>query len=69
MRRIINFSFLSDHLKIIGGNINNIALNVTFMTTGNSGAIAMEHIIQITIQEYRKIGGPYVRSEFGKYAG
>ncbi|MGA1841675.1 MAG: AAA family ATPase [bacterium] len=65
----IDFTFLSDHLKITGGNIKNIAVNAAFMAAGNSGSITMEHIIQSTMQEYKKIGRPYVRSEFGKYAG
>jgi SpoVK/Ycf46/Vps4 family AAA+-type ATPase len=64
----MDFQFLSTRLKLTGGNIRNIALNAAFLAAGNSGAVNIEHIIQATKQEYQKIGRPYVRLDFGKYA-
>jgi SpoVK/Ycf46/Vps4 family AAA+-type ATPase len=64
----IDFDFLSKKLKIAGGNIKNIAVNAAFLAAGNSGVVNMEDIIQATKQEYRKIGRPHVKSDFGKYS-
>lgn len=68
MSKNIDFDFLSKGFKIAGGNIKNIAVNAAFLAAGNSGIVNMEDIIQATKQEYRKIGRPYVKSDFGKYS-
>lgn len=63
----IDFDFLSQKMKLTGGNIKNIALNAAFLAAENSGHVEMEHIICATKREFQKMGRMCVRSDFEQY--
>jgi SpoVK/Ycf46/Vps4 family AAA+-type ATPase len=64
----IDFKFLSTHFKISGGNIKNIAVNSAFLAAADSGIVKMNHVMDATRQEYKKIGRHFIDSDLGKYA-
>lgn len=63
----VDFEFLSQHLKISGGNIRNITLNAAFLANADGMSVTMKHIIIATKREYNRIGKICLKSEFGKY--
>ena len=64
----VDFKFLTNNIKLSGGNIKNIVVNSAFIAAENSQSISMENIIQAIKQEYQKMGKPIVKGEFGKYS-
>ncbi len=63
----IDYEFLADRLKIVGGNIKNIALTAAFLAATTSPEIRMVHLILATKREYQKIGKSYIRTDFEPY--
>ena len=63
----IDFAFLSQKLKLTGGNIRNIALSAAFLAAENSGHVHMEHIICATKREFQKMGRLCVKADFDQY--
>lgn len=64
----VDFKFLSEHIRLSGGNIKNVAINAAFLAAQGSHKITMKDIIVSVKQEYQKIGRPMAKGEFGKYA-
>jgi SpoVK/Ycf46/Vps4 family AAA+-type ATPase len=65
----IDFKFLSEKIKLAGGNIKNMALSAAFYAAENSGEIGMDHIMHAARREYQKIGKPFLKSDFEQYYG
>ncbi|HSB52635.1 MAG TPA: AAA family ATPase, partial [Dissulfurispiraceae bacterium] len=63
----IDYVFLSERLKIAGGNIRNIALTAALYAAEESSAIEMRHIILSSKRELQKMGKLCVRSDFGRF--
>lgn len=63
----IDYKFLSEKLKLAGGNIKNIALTAAFYAAENSRGIGMHHIMQASRREYQKIGKPFLKADFEPY--
>ena len=63
----ISYRYLSEKLKISGGNIKNIALASAFLAAEESSHIEMKHILYATRREYQKIGKAFVKSDFVPY--
>ena len=63
----IDFKFLSEKIKLAGGNIKNMALSAAFYAAENSGEINMHHIMHAARREYQKIGKPFLKSDFEPY--
>ncbi len=63
----IDLKFLSEKLKLAGGNIKNIALSAAFHAAEESGAIGMHHIMHAAKREYQKIGRPFLKADFEPY--
>jgi SpoVK/Ycf46/Vps4 family AAA+-type ATPase len=63
----IDYVFLSERLKIAGGNIRNIALTAALYAAEESSAIEMRHIILSARRELQKMGKLCVRSDFGQF--
>lgn len=52
----VDLKFLASQFKLSGGNIKNIALAASFLAAGDSGSIAMAHLLQAIRREYQKMG-------------
>ncbi len=65
----IDYKFLSEKIKLAGGNIKNMALAAAFYAAENSGKIGMDHIMHAAKREYQKIGKPFLKSDFEQYFG
>ncbi len=65
----IDYKFLSEKIKLAGGNIKNMALAAAFYAAENSGEIGMDHIMHAARREYQKIGKPFLKSDFEQYFG
>lgn len=63
----LDFTFLSEKLKVAGGNIKNIALLSASLAADDGGIINMAHLIHAARREYKKMGKNFVQSDFGKY--
>jgi SpoVK/Ycf46/Vps4 family AAA+-type ATPase len=63
----IDYKFLSEKIKLAGGNIKNMALSAAFYAAENSGEIDMHHIIQAARREYQKVGKPFLKADFEPY--
>jgi SpoVK/Ycf46/Vps4 family AAA+-type ATPase len=63
----IDYDFLSEKLKITGGNIKNIALTSAFYAAKQAPEIEMSHIMLAAKREYQKIGKPFLKSDLGHY--
>lgn len=63
----IDHQFLSEKLKLAGGNIKNIALRSAFFAAKESGEIGMRQIMQAARREYQKLGKPFLKSDFEPY--
>ncbi len=65
----IDYKFLSEKIKLAGGNIKNMALAAAFYAAENSGEIDMHHIMHAARREYQKVGKPFLKSDFEQYYG
>jgi SpoVK/Ycf46/Vps4 family AAA+-type ATPase len=65
----IDYKFLSEKIKLAGGNIKNMALSAAFYAAENSGEIDMHHIMHAARREYQKVGKPFLKSDFEQYYG
>lgn len=63
----IDYKFLSEKIKLAGGNIKNMALFAAFYAAENSGVIDMHHIMHAAKREYQKVGKPFLKSDFEPY--
>ncbi len=63
----IDYRFLSEKIKLAGGNIKNMALSAAFYAAENSGEIDMHHIMHAAKREYQKIGKPFLKSDLEPY--
>ncbi len=63
----VDLGFLASSFDLAGGNIRNIALSGAFLAAANGGQVTMEHLVQATAHEYRKLGRLCVPSEFGPW--
>ncbi len=63
----IDYKFLSEKIKLAGGNIKNMALAAAFYAAENSWGINMHHIMHAARREYQKIGKPFLKSDFEPY--
>ncbi|PWB50750.1 MAG: hypothetical protein C3F06_11840 [Candidatus Methanoperedenaceae archaeon] len=63
----IDYKFLSEKIKLAGGNIKNMAVAAAFYAAENSGEINMHHIMRAARREYQKIGKPFLKSDFEPY--
>jgi len=67
--RDIDWKFLSERLKLAGGNIKNIALTAAFYAAERASEIRMHHIIHAAKREYQKAGKTFVKADFEPYCG
>jgi len=65
----IDYKFLSEKLKLAGGNIKNIALCAAFYAAEESKEIGMHQIMHSVKREYQKIGKPFFKADFEPYYG
>ncbi len=63
----IDYKFLSEKIKLAGGNIKNMAVAAAFYAAENSGEINMHDIMHAARREYQKIGKPFLKSDFDPY--
>lgn len=63
----IDYEFLSGRLKLAGGNIKNIAINAAFQAARDGRSVGMRELLTAARREYRKIGKPFLKSEFEPY--
>ncbi len=63
----IDYKFLSEKLKLAGGNIKNIALTSAFYAAENSRKIGMHHIMHAARREYQKMGKSFLKADFEPY--
>ncbi|RPI74495.1 MAG: ATP-binding protein, partial [Desulfobacteraceae bacterium] len=63
----LDYKFLSERLKLAGGNIKNIALTAAFYAAGDATEIKLRHIMLASKREYRKIGKMFVKEDFEPY--
>ncbi len=63
----IDYKFLSEKLKLAGGNIKNIVLTAAFYAAEESSEIGMHHIMHAAKREYQKIGKPFLKTDFEPY--
>lgn len=63
----IDYKFLSEKIKLAGGNIKNMALSAAFYAVENSGQVNMHHILHAAKREYQKVGKPFLKSDFEPY--
>lgn len=63
----INFDFLSEKLKLAGGNIKNIAVASAFYAADSSKRIEMSHIMHAAKREYQKMGKTFLQADFTPY--
>jgi len=63
----MDYKFLSEKIRLAGGNIKNMALAAAFYAAENSGEINMHHIMHAARREYQKIGKPFLKSDFEQY--
>lgn len=63
----VDHKFLARQFRLSGGNIRNIALAAAFFAAENGRLVTMEHLIQATKREFRKMGKICGRAEFGEY--
>jgi SpoVK/Ycf46/Vps4 family AAA+-type ATPase len=63
----IDYKFLSEKIKLAGGNIKNMALSAAFYAAENSGEIDMQHIMHAAKREYQKIGKPFLKADLEPY--
>lgn len=64
----MDLEFIARKFEITGGSIRNIALSAAFLAAQNGGNVNMDHLIQATRREYKKMGKVLVAGEFGEYA-
>ncbi len=63
----INFNFLSEKLKLAGGNIKNIAVASAFYAADRSERIEMSYIMHAAKREYQKMGKTFLKADFTPY--
>ncbi|NLW46383.1 MAG: ATP-binding protein [Firmicutes bacterium] len=63
----LDYAFLAKRLKLAGGNIKNIAVTAAFYAAKDSSAIGMRQIMTASRREFRKLGLPFVKSDFEPY--
>jgi len=63
----IDYKFLSEKLKVAGGNIKNIALTSAFYAAEGSTEIEMAHIMLAAKREYQKMGKSFLKADFEPY--
>ncbi|TFG90010.1 MAG: AAA family ATPase, partial [Candidatus Atribacteria bacterium] len=63
----IDYRFLSQKIKLAGGNIKNMALAAAFYAAENSREINMHHIMHAARREYQKMGKPFLKADFEPY--
>ncbi len=68
LEKNLDLKFLSDKMRLSGGNIKNIAINSAFFAAEDSKIISMKDLIKAIHQEYQKLNKPISKSEFGKYS-
>ncbi len=63
----IDYKFLSEKIKLAGGNIKNMALAAAFYAAENGKEITMNHIMLAARREYQKMGKPFLKPDFEPY--
>jgi SpoVK/Ycf46/Vps4 family AAA+-type ATPase len=63
----LDYKFLSERLKLAGGNIKNIAVTAAFYAAGGKTEINLQHIMLASKREYQKIGKMFVKEDFEPY--
>jgi ATP-dependent 26S proteasome regulatory subunit len=63
----LDYKFLSERLKLAGGNIKNIAVTAAFYAAGQQTDIKLQHIMLASKREYQKIGKMFVKEDFEPY--
>lgn len=63
----IDYEFLSERLKIAGGNIKNIALTSAFYSAKGDMEIGMGQIMLAAKREFQKIGRPFLKTDLDPY--
>ena len=63
----IDFDFLSEKLKLTGGNIKNIAVASAFYAADRSKRIEMSHVMHAAKREYQKMGKTFLKADFTPY--
>lgn len=63
----IDYGFLSERIRLAGGNIKNIALSAAFFAARESSGIEMRQIMLAAKREYQKTGKPFLRVDFEPY--
>lgn len=63
----LDYKFLSERLRLAGGNIKNIAVTAAFYAAGQSSEICLGHIIRAVKREYQKMGKAFVKEDFRPY--
>jgi SpoVK/Ycf46/Vps4 family AAA+-type ATPase len=63
----IDYKFISQKLKLAGGNIKNMALAAAFYAAQDGFEINMQHIMNAAKREYQKIGKPFLKEDFVPY--
>ena len=60
----MNFASLAKKIKIAGGGIKNISLRAAYFAAQSNQGVGMEHVIQATKYELKKMGNLYTDSDF-----
>lgn len=63
----IDLPFLARQFEFSGGNIRNVVVAAAFLAAEQGVSIGMEHLIQATANELRKLGRLPSRAELGSY--
>lgn len=64
----IDFAFLAKTFELTGGPIKNIVLTAAYLAANKSEPVAMQHLIEAAIQEYKKSGKLLIKDRLGEYS-
>lgn len=65
----IDYKFLSERVKLPGGNIKNMAVASAFYAAAHASEVAMRHVMLAAEREYKKLGRSFLKSDFEPYYG
>lgn len=64
----IDFAFLAKTFELTGGPIKNIVLTAAYLAANKNEPVAMQHLIEAAIQEYKKSGKLLIKDKLGEYS-
>ncbi|WP_139999756.1 ATP-binding protein [Paenibacillus paridis] len=64
----IDYAFLSQTFELAGGSIKNVILTAAYLAVSEGTSLAMKHMIESVIQEYKKTGKLLLKDRLGPYA-